>query len=53
MSFNNFNDLVFKARGLLNNKKKIKSLHANQYKMFDNNNLNYKTLKKIYVISKK
>ena len=53
LSFNSFDELVIKVRNLLNNNKKIKSLFDYQFKIFDNNILNYKTLKKIYLISKK
>jgi hypothetical protein len=53
MSFNSFDELIVKVKNLLSNEKKIKSLYAYQFKIFNNVFLNYKTLKKIYLISKK
>jgi hypothetical protein len=52
MSFNNLNELIKKIKKLLNNKNEIKSFYNNQYKTFNNENLNYQTLKKIFSTSK-
>jgi len=53
MTYNSLTELVKKITILLNDNKKTNELYVNQYKNFKNKNLNYKTLKKIYLISKK
>ena len=53
MSFNNFNEMSKKIRDLLKNNHKIKNLFADQCKIFEDKNLNYNTLKNIFLISKR
>ena len=53
ISFNNYNELVKKIDKLKKNEKILNDLYSNQYKLFNNKNLNYRTLKKIFLISKK
>ena len=52
MSFNNINELIKKIKFLLNDNEKVKSFYNDQYKVFNATILNYKTLKKIHLISK-
>ena len=53
ISFNNYNELVLKINKLKRKKRFVNDLYLNQYKIFNNKNLNYQTLKKIFIISKK
>jgi len=53
ISFNNYSELVKKINKLKKNEKTLNDLYSNQYKLFNNKNLNYQTLKKIFLISKK
>ena len=52
-SFNNLDELSKKIETLLQNKKEIKNLFNSQYELFNNENLNYGTLKNFLLISKK
>ena len=53
ISFNNFSEISTRIKTLLKNSSKIKKSYADQSELFNNVNLNYNTLKKIYLISKK
>ena len=53
ISYNSFNELLKKIKSILNNNLKIRNLYNNQYKNFNNEKLNFKTLQKIFIISKK
>jgi len=53
MSFNSFNDLTKKINRLIDYKKISNNLYFNQFKIFNNKNLNYKTLQNISKISNK
>ena len=53
ISYNSIDELSKIIKILLSNIDKIKDLYNSQYKIFNNDHLNYNTLKKIFYISKK
>ena len=53
MSFNSFDDLTKKINKLINFKKESNNLYLNQFKTFNNINLNYQAFKRISKISNK